>query len=62
MGLFLMGPLALQLQGAAESSSPVLPAMRLLTVMVPLVYRPALKVCACLPGPLSEALLQTDAL
>ena len=51
MGLFLMGPLALQLQDAAESSAPVLPAMRLLTVLVPLVYRPALKVRACSPQP-----------
>ena len=44
MGLFLMGPLAQQLQDAAGSSTPVLPAMRLLTILVPLVYRPALKV------------------
>ena len=58
MGLFLMGPLALQLQDAAESGSPVLPAMRLLTVLVPLVYRPALKVCTCnplRPAPISPA-------
>ena len=50
MGLFLLGPLAQQLQDAADSRAPVLPATRLLTVLVPLVYRPALKVGSHVPG------------
>ena len=44
MGRFLLQPLVQQLQDAAESRAPVLPATRLLTILVPLVYRPALKV------------------
>ena len=45
MGLFLLGSLVQQLQEAGDAHAPVLPATRLLTVLVPLVYRPALKVC-----------------
>ena len=44
MGLFLADPLVEELTAAAATTSPLSNARRVLEVMVPLVYRPAMKV------------------
>jgi hypothetical protein len=47
MGVFLAGPLAAELRAAPGAEAPLPAARRILEVLVPLVYRPAVKV----PGP-----------
>ena len=44
MGLFLVQPLAQELALAVAPTSPLAHARRLLTMLVPLAYRPAMKV------------------
>lgn len=44
MGLFLAEPLAQELALAIAPTSPLAHARRLLTILVPLAYRPAMKV------------------
>lgn len=46
MGLFLAQPLAQELALAIAPTSPLAHARRLLTILVPLAYRPAMKVSA----------------
>ena len=50
MGVFLAGPLMEELKAAANDRSALLgAARRILEVLVPLVYRPAMKVIPVLP-------------
>jgi hypothetical protein len=44
MGPFLMGPLVEELKQTLNPNTPLSDARRVLEVLVPLVYRPALKV------------------
>lgn len=44
MGLFLAQPIAQELALAVSPTSPLAHARRLLTLLVPLAYRPAIKV------------------
>ena len=46
MGVFLAGPLAEELRAAPGAEAPLPAARRILEVLVPLVYRPAVKVTA----------------
>ncbi|PRW45038.1 G-patch domain-containing [Chlorella sorokiniana] len=57
MGPFLVEPLLEELQTAAESPAPLHDARRLLEVIVPLVYRPAIK-SAMLAAPFTSTLAQ----
>ncbi|KAL4436605.1 hypothetical protein ABPG75_003744 [Micractinium tetrahymenae] len=57
MGPFLVEPLLEELATVAESPAPVHDARRLLEVIVPLVYRPALK-AAMLAAPFTSTLAQ----
>lgn len=43
MGLFLAGPLAEELRAATAAEAPLVAGRRVLEVLVPLVYRPAIK-------------------
>lgn len=44
MGVFLAGPLAEELRAAPAAEVPLAAGRRVLEVLVPLAYRPALKV------------------
>lgn len=44
MGMFLAGPLAEELRAAPAAEAPLVAGRRALEVLVPLVYRPAIKV------------------
>ncbi len=44
MGVFLAGPLVEELRAAPASEAPLAAGRRVLEVLVPLAYRPALKV------------------
>ena len=50
MGLFLAQPLAQELALAIAPTSPLAHARRLLTILVPLAYRPAMKVTITNPN------------
>ena len=45
MGLFLAGPIVDELKDSVSSADVPAAARRSLEVLVPLVYRPAMKVC-----------------
>ena len=47
MGMFLARPLAQELALAVAPTSPLSHARCLLTILVPLAYRPAMKVGGC---------------
>lgn len=52
MGVFLAGPLVEELRAAPASEAPLAAGRRVLEVLVPLAYRPALKVrTASIPRP-----------
>ena len=57
MGPFIMEPLLEELHTVPESPAPLHDARRLLEVLVPLVYRPAIK-SAMLAVPFTSALAQ----
>lgn len=44
MGMFLSGPIIADLTAASEAADPLAAGRRVLEVVVPLSYRPALKV------------------
>ena len=51
MGLFLAGPIVDELKDSVAAPDVPAAARRALEVLVPLVYRPAMKVCTLNPSP-----------